>query len=275
MRRDPGPARLTVAAGGTALLLVAATAVPLATGAPRPTILDLVVIVGFGAAAARLAKAGRDPLAVTFGLGAAVWTLTGLATSLPEPLELPVARLALVPHALVVVALAAGLVRRRRVAVPAVLAAVAALAAGNGVQVPVLALLGSALLAAMPLGRPGTPRTQGCDGGPRGRPGPGRPAAAGRRLGPGALASVVNLLLLGIAAAAIRQVTADPMHLLDVATGATAATKWGPGWPGCWALRCCRSRSRRPGVRWTRPGTRRRTPGTRSPFATSRVSSPT
>ena len=221
MRSDPGAARLTVAAAGTALLLVAATAVPLATGAPRPTIPDLLVIAGFGAAAARLAMAGRNGLATTLWLSAALWTMTGLATSMPDSLGLPVARLALVPHALVVVALATTQTSGRRVAVPAILAAVAALAAGSGVEVPVLALLGSALLATVVLAQAGyAARRQGGDGGSRGRSGRGRPpGAGGRTWTPVMLATVVDLLLLGIAATATRQVTADPMTPFDVASG--------------------------------------------------------
>ena len=126
---------------------------------------------------------------------------------MPDSLELPVARLALVPHALVVVALATRQTSGRRVAVPAILAAVAALAAGSGVEVPVLALLGCALLATVVLARPGTP--------------PGIRAATaalgaalvvvdprvlGDALDPRMLATVVDLLLLGIAATATRQV---------------------------------------------------------------------
>ena len=220
MRSDPGLARLTVPAAGTALLVVAATAVPLATGAPRPTIADLVVIIGLGAASARLAMAGRDGLTATLWLSGALWTITGLATSLPEALELPVARLALVPHALVVLALAASQANGRRVAVPAILAAFCALAAGTGLQVPVLVLLGSALLATAVLARPGTS--------------PGvrattavlgaalvlvDPRVLGDGLDPRMLATVVDLLLLGIAATATRQVTADPMTQFDVASG--------------------------------------------------------
>ena len=275
MRRDHGTARVAVAGAGAAVLVLAAVAVPHATGAPRPTIPDVVVTVGFGAAAVRLAMGGRDPMAAALWLAAALWTVTGLATSLPEQLELPVSRLALMPHALVV-ALAAGQTGGRRVAVPALLAAAAALAAGLGAQVPVLALLGSALLLAALLSRPVTP--------------PGIRAATaslgaalvavdprvlGDALDPRGLATVVGALLLGVAATATRQATTDPMRLLGVASehgGRDDVGAWLGrvlGTPGLW------SPSRATTARWTRAGTRRRPARTRSSCGTSGVSSPT
>ena len=146
--------------------------------------------------------------------------MTGLATSLPDWLGLPVARLALVPHALVVVALATRQMSRRRAAVPAVLAAVAAIAAGSGVEVPVLALLGSALLATVVLGRPSTPTGVRAATAALGAAlVVVDPRVLGDALDPRLLATVVDLLLLGIAATATRQVTADPMTRFDVASG--------------------------------------------------------
>ncbi|MEO6711913.1 MAG: hypothetical protein ABIM89_00620, partial [Mycobacteriales bacterium] len=214
MRRDHGPARLAVTGSATAVLVVAAVAVPLVNGAPRPTVADLVVVVGFGAAAARLASSGRQWAAAATWLAAAVWTATGLATSLPDGLEVPTSRLVLVPHALAVVVLAVGQARARWVPVPVVLAATAALAAGSGLWVPVLAVLGAAVLATLVLGRPATP--------PGIRVATAALGAAlvvvdvrvlGDALDPHTLATILDVVLLGIAATATVQLTADPLHL--------------------------------------------------------------
>ncbi len=219
MRRDQGLARVAVAGAGAALLVIVATTVPLVTGAPRSTTADLVVIVGLGAASTRLAAAGRDATAVAMLLAAAVWTLTGIATSLPEPVGSPMSRLVLVPHAILVVVLALALADRRRVAGSVVLAAVAALAAGAGLEVPVLALLGLALLVAVTPAKVGSPADVRAatialavalvlvD-----------PRVLGDALDPRSLATAVDLLLLGIAATAIWRTTSDPTRRLDMAS---------------------------------------------------------
>ncbi len=214
MRRDHRPARLAVASGATAALVAAAAVFPSVTGAPGGTVADMVVIVGFCAAAIRLTLSGRQRTAAVMGLAAAVWTITGLATSLPEGLSGPTSRLVLVPHALVVTALAVGQTRPRWLAAPVLLAAVAAAAAGGGLLVPVLGVLGAAVLATLVLGRSSSPPVERVttallgvalvvvD-----------PHVLGDALDPHALATVLDVVLLGVAAMATFQLTADPLHL--------------------------------------------------------------
>ncbi len=233
MRRDHGPARVAAAGGASAALVVLAVAVPWANGAPRSTLPDLLVVVGFAASAVWLSVAGHRVAATALWVAAAVWTVTGFATSLPDALETPVARLVLVPHALAVVALAAGQVTGRRVVVPVVVAAAAALAAAGGLALPVLGLLGAAVLATLLLGWSSTsPGIRAATAGLGVALVVVDPHALGDALTPDVLANVVDLLLLGIAATATRQLTADRLHLADV-----TATDRGHDEVGPWLAR--------------------------------------
>jgi hypothetical protein len=217
VRRDHGPARVAVAAGGATLLVAASVAVPSGSGAPRPTIADLAVVAGLGVAVVWLAAVGHQRTAGLLAAAAVVWTTTGLATSLPEGMAAPVSRLVLVPHALVVVALAVGQVRARRVVVPAVAAGTAAVAAGSGLSVPVLVLLGVAVLMVLVLGRPSAaPGVRAATGALGLALAAADPHVLGNTLDPHDLAVGVDVLLLGVTAVATRQLTADRLHRLAV-----------------------------------------------------------
>ena len=275
MRSDPGLARLTVAGAGTALLLVAATAVPLATGAPRPTIPELLVIAG-----SEPRRAARDGGAQRAG-GHLVAGRGAVDDDRPGHVHAGVTRTA-------GGAASAGAARARRRGLGHH-ADEPATGRGSGdpggvgccrrrhrVAVPVLALLGSALLATVVFARSSTP--------PGIRAATGALGAAlvvvdprvlGDALDPRMLATVVDLLLLGIAATATRQVTADPMTQFDVASGHDDRDE-----VGTWLARVLgvpRLQVAFPATtaRWTRADTRRRTAGRRSACATSGVSSPT
>jgi Histidine kinase-, DNA gyrase B-, and HSP90-like ATPase len=146
--RAAGVALACLLAGAASSL--AGLAVPRVTGALPPTVLDSVVPLALVGAALVLLR-GRDWLAVTLLAGAAaVWSLTGMAGVLHAPLASTLPRLALLPHALVVVVLLSlpyGELDRARRAI-AVAAVVVAALAGAGASLPVLALLG--LLCVVP-----------------------------------------------------------------------------------------------------------------------------
>jgi hypothetical protein len=198
--------------------VVAAVGIPIVTGAPDPSAADLLVTVGLGAAAGYLFLAGEVLSAGLLLLAVGAWTVTGLATSLPDAVGLPVARLVLVPHALLVVAVTAAVAVRRWVALPVLLAVAAALAGGLGVALPVLAMLGLALMTAALVGQPDAARS-------------GRLATAAlglamvsldpRLLGgtasPALLATAVDLLLLGVAAVLVWKATEDPLRRAQLA----------------------------------------------------------
>lgn len=233
MPRDHGSARIASAALATlavAALTAAAVAIPLVTGAPRPSVADVLVTAALAGVAGHLSLIGKRAVAAWMGLAALLWTLTGAAGSLPAGLSAPVARLVLVPQAVAVSVLAASQIRRSRRAAPVVLAAAAAVTAGLGITFPVLALLGAALLAAVLWGRPATHRgirelTAGlgvafllAD-----------PRVLGARGSPALLALAVDLLMLGLVAAVAWQENADPLGRAALARSSSdedAVSRW-------------------------------------------------
>lgn len=218
MPGDRGVARVVLTGALAMAPVVAAVGVPIVTGAPDPTAADVLVTVGLGAAAGYLLLAGEAVPSVLVWLAAGVWTVTGLATSLPDAVALPVARLVLVPHAALVVALIAAVAVRRWVALPVLLAVAAALAGGLGVPLPVLAMLGVALMTAALVGPPGAPRSVRLATAALGLAAVSLdPRLLGGTASPALLATVVDLLLLGVTAVLVWQATQDPLRRAELA----------------------------------------------------------
>jgi hypothetical protein len=155
--RDSRPHRLSaLPALASVALVVSAVGIPLLRNAPLPSAADVSASAALAFAAARLATSGRSGWAGALGLAALTWTLVGLAPLLPEDAETPVARLGLLPHALVVASVLATLQVSRAVQMLLTgVALIAATIAGAGWQVPALAIFG--VLVGAGLWRPRAP----------------------------------------------------------------------------------------------------------------------
>lgn len=92
-----------VAAG--ILVSVPAVALPLAAGGILVALPDVAVGVVLAVSAVLLLRPGHLRASVALALASVIWTLVGLASLFPPAVETAVSRCALLPHALLVVAL--------------------------------------------------------------------------------------------------------------------------------------------------------------------------
>lgn len=231
MRRHRVAARVALARVAAVVLIGAAVGLPRVTGAPRSTLTDLVVTAGLSALAVLATSTAARVLTGWLWVAAVVWTLTGLTGSLPATLEGPVARLVLVPHAALVLAVAMGQTAGWRLSLPVAFSSVGMLAAGAGSPAPVLVLLGTALVGVAVLSSPalsGRAARRRVPGDARlagGVLGVGLvladPHVLGGLLRPALLASLVELLLLGVAVTAAWQAGVLGERRLDLGAAPT------------------------------------------------------
>jgi hypothetical protein len=131
-------------------------------GAIQPAVLDVAVPLGLVVVSALLLRRQEWLAAFLLAWAGILWSLTGVAGLLGDPLEPVLLRLALVPHALIIGAALSlpygDLTRRRRLLAWAAL--IVALLAGAGVgvsvAVPTLVLLGIIPIAAALAGATGS-----------------------------------------------------------------------------------------------------------------------
>jgi len=107
MRRDSRPAGLIPVGAVAAALLVTvpAVALPLAAGGILVALPDVAVGAVLAASAVLLLRPGHRRAGIALALASGIWTLVGLAPLFPPGMESALSRCALLPHALVVVAL--------------------------------------------------------------------------------------------------------------------------------------------------------------------------
>lgn len=158
MRRHPRPAALTAeaAVGAAALVSIPAVALPIYAGGILVSVTDVAVGAALAAAAVLMFGLGDRMPSPLLGAASLLWTVVGLASLLPPAAEVAVSRAALVPHALVLLALVA---TGRPVGIPAganrawwwllsLVVVAAALAAGAGRLDNALLVMGAAALPA-------------------------------------------------------------------------------------------------------------------------------
>lgn len=142
--------RLIFALAAAGVIALVQLGVPRLLAGVEPSLVDVAVGSAFAAVAVIVAARSRPMPAAAFGLAAVAWTASGLASTLPAQIADPVARAALLPHALlvaVVVLLPEGRLAGIRERLLAAFALAVGLMAATGAVRPILLSLGVIALA--------------------------------------------------------------------------------------------------------------------------------